>query len=108
MAVKQEFTFHQSIPYSKPNQFQEEPLQLQEMLALIKFADEFGYSIKDAKDMKSLYDAVSSDLYSVWFAIENELSLFTHNIIDLIAFTGWERYKSSAIGNDIEPDLAVA
>ena len=72
-----------------------EPLRLEEMLTLIKLADDLGYSIKVAKEMRSLYDARSTDLYSVWFAIENELPIFVNNIPDLIEFTGWERHESS-------------
>ena len=78
-----------------------EPLRLEEMLTLIKLAGDLGYSIKVAKEMRNLYDARSTDLYSVWFAIENELSIFVNNIPDLIEFTGWERYKSSFMADDI-------
>jgi hypothetical protein len=78
-----------------------EPLRLEEMLTLIKLADDLGYSIKVAKEMRNLYDARSTDLYSVWFAIENELPIFVNNIPDLIEFTGWERYKSSLMEDDI-------
>ena len=68
-----------------------QPLRLEELLTLIKLASEKGYSIKDAKDMKFLYDARSSALYSVWFAIENDLPVFENNIPELIEFTGWQR-----------------
>jgi hypothetical protein len=78
-----------------------EPLRLEEMLTLIKLADDLGYSIKVAKEMRNLYDARSTDLYSVWFAIENELPIFVNNIPDLIEFTGWERFKSSLMADDI-------
>ena len=108
MAEKQIIAVHQSSASSQTPQPPEAPLQLEEMLTLIKFADELGYSVKNAKGMTSLYDEVSSDLYSVWFAIENELSLFTHNIFDLIEFTGWERYKSKDFEDNIEVIIATA
>jgi hypothetical protein len=79
----------------------QEPLRLEEMLTLIKLADDLGYSIKVAKEMRNLYDARSTDLYSVWFAIENELPIFVNNIPDLIEFTGWERHESSLMADDI-------
>ena len=79
-----------------------EPLRLEEMLTLIKLADDLGYSVKVAKEMKNLYDARSTDLYSVWYAIENELPIFVNNIPDLIEFTGWERDESSLIADNID------
>jgi len=78
------------------------------MLTLIKSAHDLGYNIKAARDMKSLYDVISSDLYSVWYAIENELAIFTDNIRDLIEFTGWQREKKPAKEEDTEDDLAIA
>jgi len=84
-----------------------DPLQLEEMLSLIKSAHDHGYTIKDARDMKSLYDVISSDLYSIWYAMENEVSLFAHNILDLIEFTGWQR-RQTAPEEETEVDLAVA
>ena len=83
-----------------PDETDREPLRLEEMLTLIKLADDLGYSIKVAKEMRNLYDARSTDLYSVWFAIENELPIFVNNIPDLIEFTGWERYEPSLMADD--------
>jgi hypothetical protein len=79
-----------------------EPLQLAELLTLIKLADDNGYSVKVAREMKNLYDANSTDLYSVWYAIENELPIFVKNIPDLIKLTGWVRHQSSLIADDID------
>lgn len=85
-----------------------EPLQLEEMLTLIQSAHHLGYSVKDARDMKSLYDVISSDLYSVWFALENGISIFSHNILDLIEFTGFQSQQIHSIEDVIPVDLAVA
>jgi hypothetical protein len=67
------------------------PLRLDELLTLINMAAEYGYTVKDARDMKSLYDVISSELYTVWYAIENELCIFAENIDRLIHLTGWGR-----------------
>ena len=83
-----------------------EPLLLEDLLSLIKLAYEKGYSIKEAKEMKSLYDARSSELYSVWFAIENELAIFERNIPELIEFTGWERGQGSPLADKLEMSSA--
>ena len=64
-------------------------LAVGELLTLIMLATEHGYTVKAARDMKSLYDAVSSDLYAVWYAIENEVPLFAGNITELVKLTGW-------------------
>ena len=91
-----------TVIFHQPDQADEEPLRLEELLTLIKLADDGGYTVKVAKEMKSLYDAISTDLYSVWYAIENDMPLLVANIPDLIEFTGWDRYQSSAIADDIE------
>ena len=96
MSEQKTVTFHPS------DETDGEPLRLEEMLTLIKLADDLGYSVKVAKEMKNLYDARSSELYSVWFAIENELPIYVNNIPDLIEFTGWERYQSSLIADNID------
>lgn len=87
--------------------FSDEPLQLEEMLTLIKTAHDLGYSVKDARDMKSLYDVISSDLFSVWYAIENGITIFADNILDLVEFTGWQR-QQPAISESMPADFAVA
>jgi len=93
--------------YSHPVAASDEPLQLEEMLSLIKLAHELGYSVKDARDMKSLYDVIASDLYSVWFAIENEIAIFADNILDLIEFTGWQGRQQAAPEEESEEDIHV-
>jgi len=99
----------QSADSAQPTALPGHPLQLEELLSLIKSAHDHGYTIKDARDMKSLYDVVSSDLYSIWYAIENEVSLFAHNVLDLIEFTGWKRHKKqTGEEEETEMDLAVA
>ena len=91
-----------TVIFHQPDQADEEPLRLEELLTLIKLADDGGYTVKVAKEMKSLYDAISTDLYSVWYAIENDMPLLVANIPDLIKFTGWDRHRSSAIADDID------
>jgi hypothetical protein len=95
-----------AVTFLPSDETDQEPLRLEEMLTLVKLAYELGYSIKVAKEMKNLYDARSTDLFSVWFAIENELPIFVSNIPDLIEFTGWERYKSSLMADDINKTSA--
>jgi len=108
MAKQQAIEFPQSVSSDLPEELSNEPLQLEEMLSLIKSASDLGYSVKDARDMKSLYDVVSSDLYSVWYALENEITIFAHNILDLIEFTESQRQELSETEDDITVDLAVA
>lgn len=108
MTEQQAIEFSQSAFRPEAVNTANEPLQLEELLTLIQSAHELGYSIKDARDMKSLYDVISSDLYSVWFALENEISIFAHNILDLIEFTGFQSQNVSSIEDNIPVDLAVA
>ena len=107
MAQQQTIDFLQPLRSPQPVNASDEPLQLEEMLSLIKSAHDLGYSVKDARDMKSLYDVISSDLYSVWFALENELAIFAHNILDLVEFTGWQRPQPSSEGES-QVEMAVA
>ena len=108
MAEQQTIEFSQSAFRPGAKNASNEPLQLEEMLSLIQSAHDLGYSVKDARDMKSLYDVISSDLYSVWFALENEISIFADNILDLIEFTGFYGEQASSNEDDIPVDLAVA
>ena len=108
MAQQHTLEFHKSAAHSRNKNDSEEPLQLHEMLSLIQAAHDHGYTVKDARDMKSLYDVISSDLYSVWYAIENQLPIFAHNILDLIEFTGWQRPQSSASDDEKGHGIAVA
>jgi hypothetical protein len=108
MAQQQAIEFSKTVINSQSENVSEDPLQMDEMLTLIKSAHNLGYSVKDAKAMKSLYDVISSDLYSVWYAIENEMAIFAHNVLDLIEFTGWQRPKASSDEEDEQVDMAVA
>jgi hypothetical protein len=67
------------------------PMRSDELLTLINMVAELGYTVNDARDMKSPYGVISSDLFAVWYAIENKLCIFADNIDHLINLTGWER-----------------
>ena len=108
MAQQQTIEFSKAVINSQSEVVPEDPLQVDEMLTLIKSAHNLGYSVKQARDMKSLYDVISSDLYSVWYAVENEMAIFTHNVLDLIEFTGWKRSPTSSDEEEDEIDMAVA
>ena len=85
-----------------------EPLQLDEMLTLIMLASKRGYSVKSARDMKAGYDPILAEVYSVWFAIENELSIFTDNIPGLIRFTGLRESKARSFTSNVNMELSAA
>jgi len=70
-------------------------------------ANEFGYSVKSAHNMKSGNNAILSEIYSVWFAIENDLPVFAHNIPTLIRFTSRKCSAGSLNGNYIESGFAA-
>ena len=70
------------------------PLQLDELQTLLYMAESFGKTVDAARNMKSGYDAVLSDVYAVGYAIENEIIVFVDNFTELIRFTGWERGRS--------------
>jgi len=71
--------------------FDHTPLQLSELFELLKLAISHGYSIKAARDTKSRHDGVLSDVYAVWYAIENEVDIFPDNVDQLIELTEWKR-----------------
>jgi hypothetical protein len=65
-------------------------LEIEELLILVMLANRHGYTVKAACEMKPPCNEISTDLYSVWFAIENDIPIFADNIPSLIQFTGWE------------------
>lgn len=72
-----------------------EPLELNQLLSLILLADESGYTVKAAHDMQLSRDPLLADIYTVWFAIENELRVYAHNIPRLMEFTRFRRSRFS-------------
>ena len=78
MTEQQAIEFPQSASRGETINTSEEPLQLEEMLTLIQSAHDLGYSVKDARDMKSLYDVISSDLYSVFLRLPFPALLCCH------------------------------
>jgi hypothetical protein len=95
--------------FSEPvdNPEDRKPLQSDELLTLLDMALQFGYSVKSAHDMKLPYDEVSSELFAVWYAKENEICIFADNVPSLIELTGWKP-GSRANDRDIEQDVYVA
>jgi len=108
MSKQQTITLDQAHRTSQSRQPDRAPLRLEELLTLIKSANERGYSVKSARDMKSLYDAISSDLYTVWYAIGHEVPIYADNIPELIKFTGWHHHGSPPLANNASFDLAAA
>ena len=66
----------------------DKPLSLTELLTLLMLATKHGYAVKTVSDMKSHCDEVSSDVYAVWYAIENGIDIFADNIAQLIELVG--------------------
>ena len=69
----------------------DKPLPLPELLTLLLLATRHGYAVKTVSDMKSHYDEVSSDVYAVWYAIQNGIDIFADNITHLIELVGLNR-----------------
>jgi hypothetical protein len=84
------------------------PLRLDELLTLMGMADMHGYSVKNACDIKSPQDEISSELYAVWYAKENEICIFADNIAHLIELTKWERSGSSVFDTYIDQHVNEA
>ena len=82
-----------------------EPLGLYELLTLINLAGKRGYSVKESRDLRTSGDEIYAEVFVVWFAIENDLSVFAHNIPGLIAMVGLPRHDYLLAGND--PDFDV-
>ena len=78
------------------------PLELDELLTLIGIAAHRGYSVQDVHDRKSLHDVVSSELYAVWYAIENKVCILADNISHLIELTGWRRSSLNVYQRSIQ------
>ena len=94
MAAQLKTTHHRNALAFSPEFLESEPLQLNELFKLIMIADEFGYSVKSAHDPKSGDNPVLAEIYSVWFAIENEYLIFADNVPWLTSFS---RMKHSDI-----------
>ena len=99
MATQLKITPQQHSLTLKPEFLDSEPLSLNELLNLIMLANEFGYSVKAAHDPKSGDNPVLAEIYSVWFAIENELLIFAHNIPWLTSFARMKYSGSSVNGH---------
>jgi len=108
MAKQLDLPLHQSIYSIRPSRLESKPLQLGELLNLIMLADGCGYSVKSAHEMKSGNHPVLSDIYTVWFAIENELPVFAHNIPVLIEFIAWKYSGEPSNGSIVDIDQQAA
>ena len=98
MASQHKTTQHNNIVKLTSPQLESEPLKLDELLNLIMLANEFGYTVKSARDMKSGDNPILAEIYSIWFGIENELSIFAHNVPWLMQFTRMKYPKISLNG----------
>ena len=96
MATQHKTTPHHNIVRLNPPS---EPLKLDELLNLIMLANEFGYTVKSAHDMKSGDNPVLAEIYSIWYAIENELLIFAHNVPWLMRFTRMKNPVNSISGH---------
>ena len=70
-----------------------EPLRVDVLRSLINMAELRGYRVADASDLKLPQDDISTDLYAVWYAMENELCIFADNITHLINMTECPRQR---------------
>lgn len=84
MAAQLKTSLHHEILDFNPDLLESEPLQINELLSLLALANDFGYTVRSAHDFKSVNKPVLAEIYSVWYAIEHELPIFTHNIPRLI------------------------
>jgi len=87
MATQQKTTPHHDSHTFNSEPLESKPLQLSELLRLISLANEFGFTVKSAHDMKSGHNPILAEIYSVWFAIENDLLIFAHNVPWLTGLT---------------------
>jgi len=99
MATQIKTTAHHNILSFTPPLLKSEPLKLDELLSLIMLANEFGYTVKSAHDMKSGDNPVLAEIYSIWYAIENELLIFAHNVPWLMRFTRMKNPVNSISGH---------
>ncbi len=80
MASQYKSNLHDNIYTINPQLLKSDPLRLDELLKLIALANEFGYTVKAAHDKKAGDNPILAEIYSVWYAIENELLIFAHNV----------------------------
>ena len=87
MAAHLKTNLNHGIHAFNPELLDSEPLTVNDLLKLLGLANEFGYSVKSAHDFESSDQPILAEIYSVWFAIEQELLIFAHNIPRLIQLT---------------------
>lgn len=87
MAKLQKPTYAHTTFTLDPDSLESEPLELGQLLNLLLLAHESGYTVKAAHDLQLSRNPVLADIYTVWFAIENELHVYAHNIPRLMEFT---------------------
>ena len=102
MATQLQLALHESIYTIRPRHLESKPLSLGKLLNLIMLADDCGYSVKTAHEMNSGNHPVLSDIYTVWFAIENEIPVFAHNITALIEFIAWKYSGEPSNGSIVD------
>jgi len=84
---------------NNPQPLESEPLKLNELFELIGLANTFGYTVKSAHDKASGDNPILAEVYSVWFAIENELLIFAHNVPWLMGLTSMKYAGHSMNGH---------
>lgn len=99
MTTQHKATQHHNIFSLTSPLLESDPLKLDELLDLIMLANEFGYTVKSAHDMKSGDNPILTEIYSVWYAIENELLVFAHNIPWLMELASMKYPRASMIGH---------
>lgn len=99
MATQYKTNPHDNIYTITPQLHTSEPLVLDDLLQLIGLANEFGYTVRSAHDNKSGDNPILAEIYSVWFAIENELQIFAHNVPWLIGLTSMKHAGHSMKGH---------
>jgi hypothetical protein len=99
MATQHKTNLHNNIYTINPQSLGSDPLRLDELLNLIALANEFGYTVKSAHDKKSGDNPVLAEIYSIWFAIENELLIFAHNVPWLIGLSSMKYAGHSMQGH---------
>ena len=78
-----------SEPTRSPVTHDQRELRPEDLQTLINIAEGLGYPLENARDMKSPQVDVSSELFAVWYAKENDICILEDNIPNVIRLTGW-------------------
>ena len=82
--------YQQKVDFGRGDRAHTDELNSAQLFDLIRLAELGGYSVQSAHSPESRNHPILTDIYTVWFAIKNQIPVFEHNIPVLVEFIIWK------------------